>query len=288
MPRKRARAWEEPPQRKQPNPLRRAWRACCTILILLGLLYIAGLAIGRTEGFRALVAQRLEKLLGMPVKIDRTALNARYGLTLKGVVTEGTRRANSPGLRAQRVSIDWRWCDVFRRGKPGIARVELDKPVIIFAQEEDGTWAPKPLAPLSVFLAKQLQFSLPMRGENRPPRTDSMLAVEVQGPRAATDPAALEAVLSGLKTEISITRGELAWWTEQPVPVASVEGVSLQATPVALPDRALTHYLLKVTRAASVNGPGIRDLIVELLDTGDQQVVLRFQGEHSAAPRPGS
>jgi hypothetical protein len=285
MPRKYAKPWEEPPPRKGPNPLRRAWHAACTILIVVLLLYVSGLVIGRTEGFRALVAQRLEKVLEMPVKIEGTSLDARYGLTLKGVVTEGTRRANSPGLRAQRVAVSWRWGDVFRRGKPGIARLELDKPVIVFELQENGDWAPAPLAPLSAFLAKQLQFSLPTRTGAAPaaPASESAFAPEGEA-RAAR--AGVEAALSGLKTEIVITRGELAWWTEQPVPVASVEGVSLQATPVAVPGRALTHYLLKVARAASVDGPGIRDLVVELLDTGDQQVVLRFHGEHSAPPRP--
>ena len=283
MPRKNAKAWEEPPPRRGTNPFRRAWHAACTVLILLTLLYVSGLVIGRTEGFRALVAQRLEKVLGMPVKIEGTSLDARYGLTLKGVVTEGTRRANSPGVRAQRVAVAWRWGDVFRRGRPGIARLELDKPVIVFALQENGAWAPAPLEPLSAFLVKQLQFTLPTR-----PRAESAAPATTAAPEPveSVKSPAVETALSGLNAHVVISRGELAWWADASVPAASVEGVSLQASPVALPVRALTLYLLKVARAASADGPGIRDLVVELLDAGDQQVVLRFHGEHSAPPRP--
>ena len=286
MPRKRANTWEEAPASRRANPLRGAWRTLRSVLIVLSILYVAGWVIGRTEGFRSLVAQRLEKLLGMPVKIESASLNLRYGLTLRHLVTEGTRRENSPGIRAQRIEIEWRWGDLLRRGRPGIKRLVLEKPVIVFEQQDSGGWSPDPLAPMSDFLARQMQFSFAPR--NAAANVPVSEGAGTNAPSVVTQRRSkneLTATLGHLDMAVAIQRGQVVWWTGDAAPAASVEGVTFQATPVQLPDRALTHYVLKVERAASAQGAAIRDLVIELLDTGDQQVILRFLGEHLAPAR---
>lgn len=271
MPRKRANAWEGPPPQKRSNPLRAAWGACVTILVLLLIAYVTGLFIGRTDGFRAIVAGRLENALGMPVKIDRVSLDAVYTMTLTGLETEGERRTGNPGLRVGSARLEWRWSDVLKRGKVGISRIELEKPTVAFGRDDAGGWTPKPVAPLADFVARQLQFTFPSPPEARPapPSTD-----------AGRPSRPVEIDLKGIDTAIVIRRGEVSWWLDASAPHASVEGISLDVTPLSVPGRVLAHYLLTVKRAASKDGPAFRDLTVELLDVGDQQIVLRFAADH--------
>lgn len=274
MPRKRAKAWEEPPPKKRSNPLRAAWGAFVTVLVLLVIAYVTGLFIGRTDGFRAIVAGRLEKALGAPVKIDRVSLDAAYNMTLTGVETDTERRAGIPGLRVGRVRLEWRWGDLMRRGKVGISRIELEKPTLAVGRDDAGRWTPKPVAPLSDFVARQLQFTFPAPSQS----TDVAPAAT---PSESDKPASTPGFdLKGLDTAIVIRRGEVSWWLDSSAPHASVEGISLDATPLPVPGRLITHYLLTVKRAASKDGPAFRDLTVELLDVGDQQIVLRFAADH--------
>jgi len=281
VPRKRVRAWEQdaPPPRA-PNPFRKGVRTALTVLVLLAILYVAGLVIGRTDGFRSLVAQRFEALLGMPVKIERVSVDAAYGLTVRHLVTEGTRRPTSPGLRAARLHLGWRWSDLWRRGRIGVASIELDKPVLTFERQSSGEWQPQPLAPVSEFLVQQLKF-------NFPPAAEPLPAAKAEPTANGADlNKKAKALRAGLETTITLRRAEVVWWAGGDTPAASVEGVRLQATPLRAPGRSLTHILLEVERASSLEGPGIRNLTVELIDTGDQQWILQFQGDHLMPARP--
>lgn len=282
MARKRVKTWREddaPPRR---SPWRRAWRAVKTLLVLLAIAYVALVIAGQTDGFRDLVSHRLERHLGQPVKVEGASLSLRLDLSLRGVVTEGTKRKNSPGLRIQRAFIGWDWSQLIRRGRPGVRALELDRCEVVFGRAEDGTWQPARLAPLSAFLARWLELDL---GSAAPPASAGAPA-PVSG--AATTPRAAALAFQKEGTRVVLRGGQITWWAdESDVPLAAVEGVRLQATPVAVPGRLLTHYALSVERAASATGARVSDLKLELLDAGDQQVILGLTGEHVPAARSG-
>ncbi len=286
MARKRARASEaaRAPERGR-SAFRRAWSVIRTSAIILVIVYVTGFFVGRTDGFASIVAQRIEKELGMPVRIGGMKVTPAYGFKIRDLVSEGTRRESSPGIRAAQISIEWRWSDLWRRGRVGIARVELDKPVVVFEEQEGGGWAPAPLADFGDFLLKQMQFSVPTRGGAE---KSASAAGGDEAPKEGRNRAkyGLTADLSKLKMAVSVRRGNVTWWNGSAAPAASIEGVSLHATPLQLPGRELTHYLLTVERASSTGGPGMRDLTIELLDMADQQVVLRFLGEHLPIQSP--
>lgn len=273
MARKRARTEESPePRKARKSRIRSIWSGFKLLLVLALLLYGALLVIGRTEGFRSLVAQRLEKVLGMPVKIGAASLNPKYGVTLRDVESEGMRRDGSPGIRAKQVQIEWRWGDVWRVGRPGIARIGIEQPVLVFEEQGSGDWMPASLAPVGEFLLRQVQFSIPMRtsAAAQPPPTPK----EKKAARAKASSAT--ALVGGLDASIVVKRGEVSWWKAGTrAPLASIEGATLYATPLHLPEREVTHYLLKVDRAASSNS-GMQNLIAEVLDARDQQLILRF------------
>lgn len=263
---------------RRANPIRTLWRAARTLLILLLILYIVGLVASRTDGFRSIIAQRLEKIVGMPVKVDRASLAMNYALTLRGVATEGEPRVGVAGVRARQVDVEWRWSNLWRHGRLGIARLKIDRPEIAFAEREDGTWSPSRLAQGGEFILRQLNVSLP--GKKAVSVSDATEAEKL--PVSSPDKSALAAVGIGLDANVSFKRGEVVWWARgSDAPLASIEGASLSVTPVHLPGREITHYLLTVDRAASAGGPGVSGLVAELLDMGDQQIVLRFLAEHT-------
>jgi hypothetical protein len=276
MPRKNARAWETPPPAKKSGSMIRSVRnAAITGAILLLIAYATGLAVGRTDGFRAIVAERLSRELGMPVRIDRVSVSPGYSLTLREVASDDAPRPGQAGLRAQRVEIQWRWSDLWRRGRVGIDRIDVAKPVVVFARAADGGWKPESLAPLAEQLARHMQIATSSEPVSEPARAD---AAPDAGARSATN-AAAKFDWRGMETAISVQRGEISWWLDATVPQASVEGISLHATPIAVPGRRMTHMLLRVQRASTLQGPAFRDLTVELLEAGDQQILLRFTAD---------
>lgn len=280
MARKRVKTWREddtPPRR---SPWRTAWRAGKTLLVLAVIAYVALVIAGQTDGFRDLVRHRLERQLGQAVKVEGASLSLRLDLTLRGVVSEGTKRKNSPGLRIQRAFIGWDWSQVFRRGRPGVRVLDLERCEVVFGRAEDGSWQPARMAPLSAFLSKWLELDL---GSAAAPAVAGVPAAE-----SATTPRSAALAFQQAGTRVILRGGQITWWVdESDVPFAAVEGVRLQATPVTVPGRHMTHYALSVERAASATGARVSDLKLEVLDAGDQQVILGLTGEHVPAPRSG-
>lgn len=291
MPRKKVKAWreEEAPRRSLWSPVRTTYRAVRTTLVVLVILYVAALAATRTDGFRDVVASRLEKHFGIPVKIESVAASPRFDLTLRGLVTEGTRQKNSPGLRAHQVVLGWAWGDLWRHGRVGLRSLDLERCVITFARDDEQAWQPADLVPLSEFLAKWLQLDLspPATASNAAPENTvveekpAALEPAVEKPAAAAGRAAARALQDG-HLSVALRRSEITWWGEGEVPLAAVEGVSLTATPVRLPNRTLTHYHLKLEHAAGAKGLSVSDMTLEVLDTGDQQLVLVFDAGHTS------
>jgi hypothetical protein len=276
MPSKKVKAWEAPPPaRKSGSIFRSARNAAITAAILLLIAYVTGLAVGRTDGFRAIVAERLSREVSMPVRIDRVSLSAGYNLTLREVASDNAPRPGQAGLRAQRVDIKWRWSDLWHKGRIGIERINVVHPIVAFARNADGKWEPEPLAPLAEQVARYMQIEPPNKPSSEQPRTDS---APDAGARSTTN-AVAKFNWRGLETAISVQRGEISWWLDATVPQASAEGITVHATPITVPGRRMTHLLLRVQRASTLQGPGFRDLTVELLEAGDQDILLRFTAD---------
>ncbi|MCS6771820.1 MAG: hypothetical protein NZ740_07305 [Kiritimatiellae bacterium] len=280
MPTKRAKPWDESnyaaPRRSR---IRTAWNAVKTVGLLAVIAYVTGWFVGRTEGFRSIVESRLTRALGLPVKLDRVSVDWRYNLTLYGLRTEGGRRPGYAPVTARRVEIEWMWSDLFRRFAVGINRIELERPTIAFERDDNGRWSPHRLAPYGRALARQFQIAWE-EGESAEAgassRSGEVPAADKEGAEALA-----EAVRSaGLDASIRVVGGELSWWLDTQAPRASLEGVTLEITPLRAPGRAMRHVWAKVKRASSLDGPAFRDLTLELLDIGDQQIVLRFTADH--------
>ena len=90
-----------------------------------------------------------------------------------------------------------------------------------------------------------------------------------------------ESVL-GPRVRVSVEDGEVAWWTDQAEPVASVSGLRLAVTPLDAPDRPMMHFLLQAREVRAHGDVLVAPLRLETLDTGDQRIML----EMMAGQRP--
>lgn len=282
MARRSVQAWEEPRSARKKSVVRTTVRAMGTTFVLMMIAYMAGLVIGRTDGFRSIVAERLGELLGQPVKVERVSLGLSYALTVEGIVTEGTRRLNSPGVRIGRLRAAPRWSDVWRRGRVGLAQLEIEKAALVFERDEEGRWAPEALAGYAELLAKQLHFSFPPPEAvfAAPAAARDASGEQSRNRRRSARPLLAAPDPSTPAPRIAVRRGEIAWWVDNSAPFASVEGLAVSMTPLEAPGRRMIHYRIDVKRAASRGGQALRDASLELLDIGDQRLVLRFTAEH--------
>ena len=251
---------------------RRSRRAIRTIFVVLCILYVAVLIAARTAGFRDLVAERLERRLGMPIRIKTSHVNWRFDTTLGGFATESSKKSNEGSVRAKQVRLAWSVAGVLGGKGPALRSVELDDAAIVFAAKPGEAWAPAALAPLGDFLAKWLELDIdhPAAG-GAGGKKDSEEAEEVA---AAPDvePPNVD------KISVRMTGGRISW-RESDKDVASVDGIELTSTPVELPNRRLIHRNLRVAHVANRAGPSMRNLHLEILETGDQRLVLVFNVE---------
>lgn len=259
-------------------------------LTLLLILYVAAQAMARTAGFRDLVGQRLEARLGMPVKIEQSSVNWRFDLTLENLVTEGTTRPDSPGLRARRIHLAWSFREWWKRGV-GLRAAELDRCVVVFRRDDQGGWAPREFQPLSDVLGQWLEFDLGKQGKNADATKTTASSNESGDAGEATPVMGWRERIQASRTRFSLLHSEVTWWDGGDQPRAAVQGVGLQVTPVDIPGREVTHLKLEVVEASAQRGDKVRNLRVEVLDVGAQQMVLgleaeRQQAERSATPHP--
>lgn len=284
----RRRKWEQ----EEAPPVRPGFWARCrylllVVLTLLIILYVAAQAMARTAGFRDLVGQRLEARLGLPVKIEQSSVNWRFDLTLINLVTEGTTRPDSPGLRARRIHLAWSFRDWWKHGV-GLRAAELDRCVVVFRRDEQGGWAPREFQPLSDVLGQWLEFDLNPKG---PDSVATRSTASTSDDNKEEKPADWRARMQATRTRVSLQHSDVTWWDGGDQPRAAVHGVGVQVTPVEVPGREVTHLKLEVAEASAQRGDKVRNLRVEVLDLGSQQMVLgleaeRQQAERRATPHP--
>ncbi len=276
----RRRKWEE----EEAPPVRAGFWARFRYLFLIALtlfliLYAAGQAMARTAGFRDLIGQRLETLVGMPVKIEGSSVNWRFDLTLLNLVTEGTKRPDSPGLRVRRIHLAWSFDRWWRNGI-GLRAVELDHCSVVFKLQDDGDWAPREFRVLGELMAPWLEFDLKPKAASPAAAVSTNEASPSVFAGADQWPDRLKA--SG--TRFAMSDSQVIWWDGASTPRASVEGVGIWMTPAQLPGRTLQHLKMSVDQASAQTGNQVRNLRVEVLDVGTQKIVLGFEAERQQGP----
>ncbi|HMP97081.1 MAG TPA: hypothetical protein PKA51_09185 [Kiritimatiellia bacterium] len=260
------RAFPEPHVVERTAWLHTITRFWVTVFLLVVIVYVTALLIGRTDGFRELVRQRMEKILGLPITIESMQISPWLELRLVGLREAGvTNRppalvVGSASVRADGLAI--------LRGRPFPVRsVELSDAVLRFSPRGAGRWTPFPE------LAETL---LPW--------------LQVTATDAAAETISPTEWLRRHGMRISAENVRLVWLSgggEADLPVALADGIAFSTARVRPFDEPVLWCRLAVAHAQTGGEEWLRDLDLEFLRLPDQDVILRLRGwEPTAGGNP--
>ncbi|MFH0908581.1 MAG: hypothetical protein V1929_07455 [bacterium] len=256
-----------------PGPLRLFFRFFNTLLVLAVIVYGAARAMTFTAGFKNLVEEQILAKFDLPVTIGRVRSNWSCDLEFSDVVSTNMGDVATGGFRAQRIDLEWSLADALRGRAWNLRKVGVMGCTITFVAR-DGAWEPAALAPLLSWLARWLEVSFPA----------SSNAASAATTNADVNAAAVAVRADGWsKAVFSVRDMTLTWTIGGTGELATAEGVWIDVAPIQVPDREFRYYHLKLTAARAPDGTTIRNVDLEILDTGDQQVVLGFKAERQKA-----
>ncbi len=201
------------------------------VMAILLILYVGLLLAARTEGFRSLMAQRWQKQWGVPLQIVSSALTPALELRLRGITTpepppdvkptvsdESAAEAPQPKLQAKEVRLIWSLL------KFKFTRIQVKGARIDFALDPDQGWLPESWA-------RGAEQADAMTGWSWMPKKMSRPAPPHAWPRLG-------------EGEFTIQDLDIFWHASADGPVASVEKIFMNVTPLHPPGRTLTHVRL--------------------------------------------
>lgn len=237
-----------------------------TLLVLVVIFYVATLVLSRTAGFRTLVEERLGRELETKIRLKGSHLTLGLNLVLDGLRTEETGAVVRAQATARRAVVVWHLPRPWGTGaatEVTLGGVEVDM------AWQGGAWHPRAFADASDLVASQLQLQLPDQKKKdavKPrSRQEEMLAQTAEPDLPSW---------TGPRMRIELLDGHLEWWTDQPSPVAEVAGLHLTLTPLDVPGRTMTHYLLEAAQVLARGQPLAAPFRMEMLDAGDQHLML--------------
>lgn len=260
------RMMEEPPPRRT-GPITHGLGVLFGLVVIL---YAGLFFASRTDGFRGAVEERLERWLGLPVRLEKTALTPTLKLRLTGLASRESDKVGKPGVRAREVLVDWSLAGWIQRDGVALRRVVAQGAVLGFAPGESGHWEPAALEALSRRMAEWGGFQL---SEPAAPAAAAESSSTNEPPREK-QPASLD----WERIALDIREGSVGWWDAEGRELAAAEGVTLRITPLTTPRRRLTHIDLAL-KDGRVGDRRVHDLVLELLKTGTQDIVLNLAGD---------
>ncbi len=244
--------------------------ALATACIVAVILYGALLVISRTEGFRVFVRKKLAEAVPMTFEIGRCALTPSLALRLERVRAVDTATPGAPEAAARRVLLRGR-VDGWRRVR--LVRAEVEDGHIDFVQAGEGSWAPGLLAEPAAWLVRMCGLGGGLFDGDRaaPPRGAA-------GP-AASGGGGAPAGGTALSLALVLRDVNAAWWAagDGGTPLARLDGVSLDVTPLRVPGRDVVHVRLAAERFDVREGAALSGLDVEFLRAGDRQLLLEMR-----------
>ncbi len=258
---------------KRSNPVASTIRLFEAFLLLAAIAYGFVWLASRTGGFRSLAEERLSAAVGMPVKIGNSYARWNLDLVFENVRTVDNGRANQPGIRVRRLELDWTFAKSLKAAHWMPTRISMEDGSITFATTVTGQWEPSALAPMSEQVASWLGVKL---------KTHVRPDVEAAPSAAPARPSVETGSARQLACGISAHNFEVQWWADGDAALAAMRGLNVDATPMLTPGRSITHYLVKLDEVKGANNFEMNDATLELLDVGDQQVVLAFHSQRAA------
>ena len=135
-----------------------ARRFFVTLLVLAVLAYLAALLVGRTDGFRHMVEQRLGERWSLPVRVEQVRLLPDGSLRLRGL-TGGA--VDGPGMTIEEARVSVSLPAALVPGRSPVRRVGVREGSWIFRRDDGGDWQPAAFAGDAAALAARLGLDPP-------------------------------------------------------------------------------------------------------------------------------
>lgn len=233
------------------------------ILLIVGGLYAAALAAGRTPGFKGYVRDRLEEALSFPITVDRAYLSFQLAVVFEGVATPEGLVAGRPGLQIERLVlrlVPWR---LGSGGIRAVKAVEADNVYISIAQGESGGWQPARLVPVVQRVAAWLG---------------------ADGPSHALETA--EEALANIlfSRRLTVRNARVVWYGASGVSW-QIAGMDWQNRILRAAQEILMYRAVSVAQVQHGDGRNLSNVRVDFLQTAERTIVLNYGVSRS---KPGN
>jgi hypothetical protein len=217
--------------------------------------YAALLLIGRTEGFRDLVGDRMEASLGVPVSIGNSRITPALAIQLEQVRGGASATNDAPALEAERVVMRIRPGGFLRGRAWPLRSLSIDNAAFRFVADGDSQWRPLPA------LAGELHRWVVVAGRSVDER---------------------DAAFPGLvwfrenEVELRLDDADFFWRDGGGAVSAWMEDVTVEAKAMKPFEQAALWSRLQAGEVGSVWNDTVEGLQVEWIGTAEGYVVLKL------------
>ena len=238
-----------------------------TIVALLVVVYFALYFAARTDGFRSFVEDKFEQHLALKVRIQKTWATPTLDLVIQDLKANGGGEHGEPGFHLQKAVVRWSLRNIFSPERSILRGLAIEDCRVSFAPDESGRWQPLALEKLANWVAEWGKFQLEPGKKKADPDAEKNPDVK-PGKLPDLSPDFWESI------QLSVTDSQVVWSDADGRELAEAGGIAFNITPVRLPNRKMTHYLLKIGKGGVTKGKQIEDFVFEMLQFGSNSLVL--------------
>jgi len=241
------------------HSISRFWIA---LLIIAILIYSALLAIGRTDGFRNLVEQKVEAMSGLRVSIEKAHIGFDLHFRIRNLKGRMPGTNDTVALEVGAVKVRPLFFQLLREDDWPLRSLEAENMTISF-QRADGAWAPMPVLADAIAPWMNVGASTNASGYAEPVILDALLKRE---------------------NRLTLLNARIIFFDEQQPgePVGLAEGIFLETVNLKpFEDRALWSRI-KIQSLQNGGQAWMSGLSMEWIRQGDQDVILRIEKESDA------
>lgn len=231
-----------------------------SVALLLSLIaYVAALVAARTDGFRSFVEKRVERVVGMPMVVERVRAMPSLDLIIERIGSKDGLTAGKPGLQIGQAVCRWRIRSVLGAGGSAIDSLELNDVYLSFAAEKGGVWQPAGPAPAAARVAEWLGVFVPMAPAPEPKQ------------KSVPPDSSLERWI--VEGTCHLRNVRMIWW-DGDGELAHVAGLDADIVPLRAGRRELQYRFVTAESAARRGGIATNDVRVEFICSGGKVVAL--------------
>lgn len=218
-------------------------------LLLFGIFYAATLLAARTDGFRSYAQDKLESVVGMPMRVERVRATPALSVILEKVSCADGLTAGRPGIQAGKVVVAWSLGGLFKKNGSAVRAIEIQDVYLSLGLNDKGSWEPASVAAFAEELGSWLGVEIPKQ----------------------TDQSDLSRLMG--KVPLTLEEGRIVWWDGEGE-VAQISGIAAESGPVSIGRREVLYRRVTAEGVAMRGRQRGQNVEVEFLRVGDRTITL--------------